>query len=107
MQQWLDILREKNALAEQLGEKIPRFLAYEALTLDQATRLHIFLESHAREMEKLVEEIGEVDLPDALCQAAAALDDIFADLASSAANKVVDLRQSGNKRQARPNFVHG
>ena len=39
---WLDILREKNELAGQLSEKIPRFLAYEGLTLDQATRLHIF-----------------------------------------------------------------
>jgi hypothetical protein len=93
MAQWLDILREKNDLAGQLSEKIPRFLAYEALTLDQATRLHIFLENHAEEMRKLAEEIGAVDLVDALHEAANALDRIFSDLAAAAELKVAELRQ--------------
>jgi len=93
MAQWLDILREKNDLAGQLSEKIPRFLAYEALTLDQATRLHIFLENHAEEMRRLAEEIGAVDLVDALHEAANALDRIFSDLAAAAELKVAELRQ--------------
>ncbi|RCW85171.1 hypothetical protein [Phyllobacterium bourgognense] len=90
---WLDILREKNDLAGQLSEKIPRFLAYERLTLDQATRLHIFLENHAEEMRNLAREIGAVDLVEALHEAADALDSIFSDLAAAAELKVAELRQ--------------
>jgi hypothetical protein len=90
---WLDILREKNDLAGQLSEKIPRVLAYERLTLDQATRLHIFLENHAEEMRNLAREIGAVDLVEALHEAADALERIFSDLAAAAELKVAELRQ--------------
>jgi hypothetical protein len=109
MAQWLDILRERNALAEQLSEKIPRFLAYEALTLDHAMRLHILLESHAHDMEKLVEQIGEVDLPDAFYEAASALEVIFSDLAAAAASKVAELqkKQPYVKSEPSPTFVNG
>ncbi|PSH57624.1 hypothetical protein [Phyllobacterium sophorae] len=93
MVQWLDILREKNDLAEQLSEKIPRFFAYPALSLDHAMRLHILLEKHADDMEKLVEQIGEVDLPDAIYEAASALDAIFSGLAAIAASKVAELQK--------------
>ncbi|MDR6633870.1 hypothetical protein J2X72_002670 [Phyllobacterium sp. 1468] len=102
MAQWLDILREKNELAGQLSEKIPRFLAYEGLTLDQATRLHIFLENHAEEMRMLAREIGAVDLVDALHEAADALDGIFSDLAAAAELKVAELRHKQSHANAAP-----
>ncbi|MBB3238217.1 hypothetical protein [Phyllobacterium endophyticum] len=106
MTQWLDILREKNDLAGQLSEKIPRFLAYEALTLDQARRLHAFLEQHALEMRALAEDIGAVDLAEVLHEAAAALDRIFADLAHSAALKVAELEQRETRSGFKPKLVY-
>ena len=109
MAQWSDMLREKNALAEQLSEKIPRFFAYKALTLDHAVRLHILLENHADDMEKLIEQIGEVDLPDALYEAASALDVIFSDLAAMAASKVAELQKKQPDVELQPSrtFVNG
>src|SRR5262245_3642643 len=107
MTQWLDILREKHELAMQLEEKIPRFLAYDRLTLDQATRLHTFLVNHAGAMHKVVEDLGGVDLPASLHEAAAVLDTIFAGLARSAANRLGEIKREQARMMPSPDFVHG
>ena len=101
---WLDILREKNELAGQLSQKI-QVPSYEGLTLDQATRLHIFLENHAEEMRRLAREIGAVDLVDALHEAADALDCTFG-LAAAAELKVGESqKQTGMRRLPRSRWT--
>jgi hypothetical protein len=91
---WLNVLREKNELAAMLGKKIPRMLAHETLTLEQATELYIFLEDHARGMEEIVEKMELDDLPESYYQVAEDLDHIFTNLAAAAAEKLMEIRRS-------------
>ena len=94
MANWLEVLREKNELAAVLGNKIPKMLAHETLTLEQAAEIYEFLENHAREMEEIVEKMELDDLPESYYQVAEDLDNIFTNLAAEAAERLTQIRRS-------------
>jgi uncharacterized protein YerC len=91
---WLNVLREKNELAAVLGKKIPKMLAHETLTLEQAAEIYKFLENHARDMEEIVARMELDDLPESYYQVAEDLDNIFTNMAAEAAERLTQIRRS-------------
>jgi len=79
-------------LATVLGRKVPKMLAHDVLTLDQAKELYTFLEDHARSMEEIRMKMESEDLPESYHQVAEDLDLIFTDLAARAAERLKELR---------------
>jgi hypothetical protein len=91
---WLVILREQAELGQQMAEEVPRTLANPDVTLEQVRRLFQALDHQAHFVEKLVLILEEGGYDFAIVDAARALEDLFADLAATAAEKIVQLTSS-------------
>ncbi len=85
---WIAILKEQGALAKKLSSEVPKALQNPNLTLDQASRLYSLVEKGAQDFDRVVDDMHNEDLDDALYDAAESLEDIWSALSLSAANKV-------------------
>lgn len=92
MVDWLATLREQIELGKQMAREVPQTLADPAVTLEQVNRLFRALEHQAQFTEKLTQVLEDNGHDFAVVEAAKALEELFADLAVAAAEKLKQLR---------------
>lgn len=91
---WMAMLKEQRTLGDQLAQEIPRTLTTPGLTLEQATKLYQALEKQAAFMEVLVRKLDENSFDPDVILAAEKLEELFAELAADAAEKMKDLHHT-------------
>jgi signal recognition particle GTPase len=89
---WLATLHDQAEIGKQMAEEVPRTLANADVSVEQVRRLFQALDHQAHFVEKLtsVLEEGGHDLD--IVDAARKLEELFAELAAAAAEKMVQMR---------------
>jgi hypothetical protein len=91
---WLATLREQAETGKQMAEEVPRTLANPDIALEHVQRLFQALEQQAQFVQKLAVILEESGYDFDIVDAAEALEELFADLAATAAEKMVQMRLS-------------
>jgi len=90
---WIGILKEQTATGAQMGREVPKMLANPDISEAQVKTLFAALEKQADFAEKLrmaLEKFGH-DFP--VIKAAERLEERYAELAATAAEKLQDMRK--------------
>jgi hypothetical protein len=90
---WLATLREQAKVGEQMAAEVSRMLSNPDISLQQVSRLYNALEQQAQFTEKLARMLEERGHDFTVVEAAEALEELFNELAASAAGKVKQLNQ--------------
>ena len=93
MNDWIGILKEQTVNGDQMGREVPEMLANPDISETQVKTLFAALEKQADFAEKLrlaLEKFGH-DFP--IIKAAERLEERYADLAASAAEKLKTMRK--------------
>jgi len=93
---WIEILKEQTATGDQMGRDVPQMLANPDISEAQVKTLFAALEKQADFAEKLrlaLEKFGH-DFP--IIKAAERLEERYADLAASVAEKLKAIRNQSN-----------
>ena len=96
MADWIEILKEQTATGDQMGRDVPQMLANPDISEAQVKTLFAALEKQADFAEKLrlaLETFGH-DFP--IIKAAERLEERYADLAASVAEKLKAIRDQSN-----------
>ncbi len=90
---WLATLREQTNIGNQMAHEVPLMLARPEVTLEQVRQVFGALDHQAHFVEELANVLEENGYDFAVIDAARALEDLFAELAAAAADKMVQLRR--------------
>jgi cellulose biosynthesis protein BcsQ len=90
---WLATLREQADIGKQMAQDVPLMLARPDVTLVQVRRVFGALDHQAHFAEELAKVLEEKGYDFAVVDAARALEDLFAELAAAAADKMVQMRR--------------
>lgn len=90
---WLATLREQTNIGKQMAHEVPLMLARPEVTLEQVRQVFGALDHQAHFVEELANVLEETGYDFAVIDAARALEDLFAELAAAAADKMVQLRR--------------
>jgi hypothetical protein len=90
---WLATLREQAELGKQMADEVPRTLANVEVTIEHVRRLFQALDHQAQFVGKLVKVLEESGYDFDIVDAARALEDLFAGLATAAAEKMIQMRR--------------
>lgn len=93
MTDWLATLREQAKVGEQMAAEVSRMLSNPDISLQQVSRLYNALEQQAQFTEKLARVLEASGHDFTVVEAAEALEELFNELAASAAGKVKQLNQ--------------
>jgi hypothetical protein len=89
---WLDILREQAETGAEMAREVPATLANPDISRDQVKKLFAALEQQAEFVEKLRQVLEANDFEPEVLVAAEALEDRYAELAASAAERLKAMR---------------
>lgn len=89
---WLKILSEQAETGAQMAREVPATLASPDISRDQVKKLFAALEQQAEFVEKLRQVLEANDFEPEVLVAAEALEDQYAELAASAAERLRDMR---------------
>jgi len=89
---WLATVQEHGEIVQRMAATVPEVLSDPDLTFDQASLLYRDVEQGAQDFDKILEHMGEVDVDEALVEAAEALETIWARLSVATANRVRTMR---------------
>ena len=90
---WLTTLRDQTDIGRQMAQDVPLTLTRPDVTLEQVRRVFGALDHQAHFVEELANVLEETGYDFAVIDAARALEDLFAELAAAAADKMVQLRR--------------
>ena len=96
---WLDILREQAETGAEMAREVPATLANPDISRDQVKKLFAALEQQAEFVEKLRQVLEANDFEPEVLVAAEALEDRYAELAASAAERLKAMRSSETARR--------
>lgn len=96
---WLDILKEQAETGAAMAREVPVTLANPDISRDQVKKLFAALEQQAEFVEKLRQVLEANDFEPEVLVAAEKLEDRYADLAASAAERLKAMRSSGTARR--------
>lgn len=99
MTDWLDILKEQAETGAVMAREVPVTLANPDISRDQVKKLFAALEQQAEFVEKLRRVLEANDFEPEVLVAAEKLEDRYADLAASAAERLKAMRNSGGARR--------
>ena len=88
---WLATLREQADIGKQMAHDVPLTLVRPDVTLEQVRKLFVALDHQAHFVEQLANVLEETGYDFAVVDAARALEDLFAELAAAAAEKMVQI----------------
>lgn len=100
MTDWLDILNEQAKTGAEMALEVPATLANPGISRAQVKKLFAALEQQAEFVEKLRRVLEANDFEPEVLVAAEQLEDRYADLAASAAERLKEMRQADS--QIRP-----
>lgn len=92
MNAWIDQLRNHGDYTRKMAADLPRALAIPELTLEQASRLYKLIEAAAQKFDAFLAKMDGENLPETACEAAEALENTWAAMAITAANKVRTMK---------------
>jgi hypothetical protein len=90
---WLATLREQADIGKQMAQDVPLMLTRPDVTLAEVLRVFGALDHQANFVEELANVLEEKGYDFAVVDAAWALQDLFAELAAAAADKMVQMRR--------------
>lgn len=96
---WLDILREQAETGAEMAREVPATLANPDISRDQVKKLFAALEQQAEFVEKLRQVLEANDFEPEVLVAAEALEDRYAELAASAAERLKAMRSNETARR--------
>jgi hypothetical protein len=85
---WLETLNKQADFAQRMVRDLPTMLAHRDFTWDRACRLYLSLEKGAAALGRIIEQMEKEQLDKPLCDAAAALQDVWAKLSAATAHKI-------------------
>lgn len=85
---WLETLNKQADFAQRMVQDLPTMLARQDFTWERACRLYLSLEKGAAALARIVELMEKEKLDKPLCEAAAALHDVWAKLSAATAHKI-------------------
>ena len=88
MTDWLEILRAQADTGDQMARDVPKMLADPEITQDQVTPLFQALEKQAQFIELLISALEKFGYDFEIIKAAEMLEERYADLAASVAEKL-------------------
>lgn len=88
MTDWLEILRGQTATGDQMARDVPKMLADPEITRDQVKALFRALEQQAEFVEILIAALEKFGYDFTIIEAAETLEERYADLAASIAEKL-------------------
>ena len=91
---WLDILREQAETGAEMAREVPATLANPDISRDQVKKLFAALEQQAEFVEKLRQVLEANDFEPEVLVAAEALEERYAELAASAAERLKAMRSA-------------
>jgi len=91
---WLEILKEQTKTGEQMGRDVPKMLANPDISEEQVKTLFSALEQQADFVEKLRVALEKFGHDFSVVKAAERLEESYADLAASAAEKLKGMREA-------------
>jgi hypothetical protein len=91
---WLEILKEQTRTGEQMGRDVPKMLANPDISEEQVKTLFSALEQQADFVEKLRMALEKFGHDFSVIQAAERLEEHYADLAASVAEKLKGMREA-------------
>lgn len=89
---WLDILKQQTAIGDQMAREVPEMLANPDISEAQVKKLFAALEKQADFVEKLRMALEKFGHDFAVVKAAERLEERYADLAASVAERLKALR---------------
>lgn len=89
---WAEILKEQTATGDQMGREVPKMLANPDISEAQVKTLFSALEKQADFVEKLRMALEKFDHDFPVIKAAERLEERYADLAASVAEKLKAMR---------------
>ena len=92
MADWLKVLEEQGRLGDEMRRDVPKMLADPAISVGQVKALFAALEQQAEFVEKLKAALEGLGHDFAIVDKATELEDRYADLAASAAEKLKGMR---------------
>ena len=92
MTDWLNILKEQTAIGDRMSREVPDILANADITEAQVKRLFEALETQADFVEKLRMALEKFGHDFKIVKAAERLEERYADLAASVADKLKGMR---------------
>jgi len=90
---WIEILREQTATGDQMGREVPQMLANPDISEAQVKTLFSALEKQAEFVEKLRMALEKFGHDFSIIKAAERLEERYADLAASVAEKLKAMRK--------------
>lgn len=97
MTDWLSILKEQTAIGDRMSREVPDILANPDITEAQVKTLFEALETQADFAEKLRMTLERVEHDFPVVQAAERLEERYAELAASVAERLKQLRMAVDK----------
>lgn len=92
MADWLKILEEQSQTGDEMQREVPKMLASPDITTEQVTKLFAALEKQAEFAEQLKQALEAMGHDFSVVDKAGALEDRYAELAASVADKLKELR---------------
>lgn len=96
---WLDILKEQARTGAEMAREVPATLANPDISRDQVKKLFAALEQQAEFVERLRQVLEANDFEPEVLVAAEKLEDRYAELAASAAERLKAMRSGTATRQ--------
>ncbi len=96
MSNWLNILNDEIRTGDAMRKQVPKMLADPAISLEQVKVLFDELEKQADFVEKLKAGLEALGYDFAIVDKATALENRYADLAASTAEKLKHMREQSN-----------
>lgn len=97
MTDWLNILYEQAETGAQMAREVPATLSNPDISRDQVKKLFAALEQQAEFVEKLRKVLEANDFEPEVLVAAEALEERYAELAASAAERLKEMRQTSQR----------
>lgn len=97
MTDWLEILREQAETGVQMAREVPATLANPDISRDQVKKLFAALEQQAEFVEKLRQVLEANDFEPEVLVAAEQLEERYAELAASAAERLREMRPNSGR----------
>lgn len=102
MTDWLDILQEQAKTGAEMAREVPATLANPDISRDQVKKLFAALEQQAEFVEKLRRVLEANDFEPEVLVAAEQLEDRYAELAASAAERLKQMRSGAPDQGEQP-----
>ncbi|MBI1620179.1 hypothetical protein IOD40_05820 [Aquamicrobium sp. cd-1] len=100
---WLQRIRQNEAMAKRLEREIPTVLGDPAITFDHAKRMIEAIDQHSAEVERLMDALETAGVTDDVIDAAERMEERWNALRGSIQERLIDIQR---RRDAHDDKIH-